>query len=240
MADDGDQLPPLAAADVLPPLSAAPVGIPIEPEPSDVIQPMPDTTKSATDTDDAAAPAFLAGRSSRPPRPPEAATPVPRDDVVPSWELTDRYGAQGGGELDGDGMFGRLFTILAVVLILALGVAAVILIPGLLGGSPQTTPRPSLLAGASRSPLATLAATEALVTPTTAATAPPSVEPTANVTPAPTPRLYKIKPGDTLAKIGRRFRIAVADILAANPEIPDANHIEVGQFIIIPVGAAPE
>ena len=164
---------------------------------------------------------------------------MPRDDVVPSWELTDRYGAQGGGGGDsgGDGMFGRVFTIIAVVLILALGVAAVILIPGLLGGSPQATQRPSFLAGASHTPFPTLAATESLVTPTTAATAPPSVEPTADVTPAPTPRLYKIKPGDTLAKIGRRFRIAVADILAANPEIPDANHIEVGQFIIIPVGA---
>ena len=38
-----------------------------------------------------------------------------------------------------------------------------------------------------------------------------------------------------MAKIARKFRITVDDILAANPEIPDANHIEVGQFIFIPV-----
>jgi LysM repeat protein len=238
--DDGDQLPPLAAADVLPPLAAAPVGIPIEPESTDAIPPLPDAAPPrAPDVDEAAVPAFLAGRSSRPPRPPDAAAPVPRDDVVPSWELTDRYGAQGGGESDGNGMFGKVFTIIAVVLILALGVAAVVLIPGLLGGSPQATPRPSLLAGASRSPLITQAASGALATPTTPVTAPPSVEPTAQSTPAPTPRLYKIKPGDTLAKISRRFDVPVADILAANPQISDASHIEVGQFIIIPLGVPP-
>ena len=185
--------------------------------------------------DGAAAPAFLAGRSSRPPRPATVGDPVERDDVVPSWEIDGRYGAQAGSEPRGDGAFGRLLTLVAVVIILGLGVAAVVLIPGLLAGSPQGTIRPSVLRTASP------ATSGLVVVPTTSAipltTPTPSAEPTAAATPAPSPRPYKIKSGDTLAKIARKNGITVDDILAANPEISDANDIQVGQFIVIP--AAP-
>jgi LysM repeat protein len=59
-------------------------------------------------------------------------------------------------------------------------------------------------------------------------------EPTATPEPTPSPRLYRIKAGDTLARIARRNDITVADIIAANPEITDPNDIFVGQLIIIP------
>jgi len=163
---------------------------------------------------------------------------VARDDVVPSWEITDRYGAQSGGEPTGGGggIFGRLLTIAAVVIILGLGVGAVILVPNLLGGSPGSTTRPSLNVS-SRAP--TPAVSGVSVIPTAAPTiAPATVAPTAAATPEASPRLYPIKAGDTLAKIARKNGITVADILAANPQIPNANQIQVGQVIVIPLPAA--
>jgi LysM repeat protein len=66
------------------------------------------------------------------------------------------------------------------------------------------------------------------------ATVGPSVEPTATAEPEATPRLYRIKSGDTLGKIANRFKVTVADILAANPQITDPDHIEPGMVIVIP------
>lgn len=187
--------------------------------------------------DGADVPAFLAGRSSRPPRAAKLDHGVQRDDVVPSWEIDGRFGAQAGGEPRGDGVFGRLLTIAAVVVILALGVAAVVLIPGLLSGSPQQTTRPSVLRTASpaASGIAVVPATSSIPLTTRS----PNGEPTPAATPEPSPRLYKIKAGDTLAKIARKNGITVDDILTANPQISDANDIQVGQFIVIPPQAAP-
>ncbi|MEX2546381.1 MAG: LysM peptidoglycan-binding domain-containing protein [Chloroflexota bacterium] len=185
--------------------------------------------------DGASVPAFLAGRSSRPRRSPKVEDRITREDVVPSWEITDRYGAQQGGESRTSGLFGRLLTIVAIVIILALGVAAVVLIPGLLGGSgtrPSFATVPPRSAGASA--IAVLPTQSPVVTP-----APESVEPTPEATPAPSPRYHKIRSGDTLAKISRRYKVPVEDILAANPQIADRNHIEVGQFIVIPPRATP-
>jgi LysM repeat protein len=183
--------------------------------------------------DAAPVPAFLAGRSSRPAPPPEAAKQG-RDEVVPSWELTDRYGAGGNVREPSDNNVARqVMTAIAVVFIIGLGVAAVILIPGLLNGSPTSTPRSFAIP--SRSATAGASAVAALPTPTRTPAATPTSEPTIAATPEPTPRLYKIKVGDTMAKIARKFNLTVEQILAANPEIPDANHIEVGQFIIIPI-----
>jgi len=187
------------------------------------------------DVDVAPVPAFLVGRSSRA-RPPSGESRAAREDVVPSWEISDRYGAQSGGEPRGDSPFGRLLTMVAVVIILGLGVAAVILVPGLLAGSPQGTTRPSLTVS-SRAP--TPAASAGSVIPTAATPiAPPTAQPTSAATPAPSPRLYRIKSGDTLAKIARRENTTVPDILAANPQISDANDIQVGQKIVIPLPAA--
>jgi LysM repeat protein len=202
--------------------------------------------------DAAPVPGFLSGRSERPPSArPRASRPdvqfretVSREDLVPSWELTNRYGADlsdghggrrghddddDGGAGDG-GRLGGLVTAIAVVVILALGVAGVIFLPGMLAGRPAATPTPAItlaptFLGSPSPPVAT-------VTPV--ATIGPSLAPTATPETAASPRLYRIKSGDTLGKIAQRFDVSVADILAANPQITDPDHIEPGQFITIP------
>jgi LysM repeat protein len=181
-------------------------------------------------------PAFLAGRSARANQPPpKVDDKITREEVVPSWELTDRYGAQSGGRPErgssDDGTFSKVLTAVAVIIILALGIAAVVLIPGLLNG-PGATSRPTL-ALASRTPGSSVVG---VVATPTAAPATPTVtaEPTPEITPGPTPRFYRVKAGDTLNKIARRFKVTVAAIQEANPEIGAGDHIEVGQILIIP------
>jgi LysM repeat protein len=53
-------------------------------------------------------------------------------------------------------------------------------------------------------------------------------------TPVPTPSTYVIKSGDTLSKIATEHGLTIEALLAANPEITDANRIAEGQRIIIP------
>ncbi len=238
---------PIALPPVVPPMAVPGAFEPptIEPWPSEPGAPdfgadrEPGADPDFDQPDDVApVPAFLAGRSSRPRRSPKVEDRVTREDVVPSWEISDRYGAQQGGASRGSGLFGRLLTIFAIVIILALGVAAVVLIPGLLSGSPGGTIRPSFATLPIRSPGASGIAV--LPTQSPFVSLPPeSVEPTPEATPAPSPRYHKIRSGDTLAKISRRYKVPVEDILAANPQIADANHIEVGQFIVIPPRATP-
>lgn len=200
------------------------------------------------DFDDAPVPGFLAGRTERTPgAQPRASRPdvqlretVSREDVVPSWDLTDRYGAdldehahRRGRDDDGGGGGDRisgLMTAIAVVAILALGVAGVIFLPGMLAGSPRATATPATTLGPTflTSPSVPAAST----TPVTSIG--PTVAPTATAEPDATPRLYRIKNGDTLGKIAKRFHVTVADIMAANPEITDPDHIVPGQVIVIP------
>ncbi len=226
--------PPIdSVAPAAPPAAASPRYTP----PADrVVREMNDETGAdpvdLEEPDGAVVPAFLASRSTRPRPSPKTDDRVQREDVVPSWEIDGRFGAQAGGESRVNGVFSRLLTIVAVVIILALGVAAVILVPGLLAGSPQETARPSFATVPSRLPSAAASGLAVLPTPTGLPL------PTASANAEPSPRLHKIKSGDTLAKIAKKFDVTVADILAANPQIPDANHIEVGQFIVIPPPAA--
>jgi len=192
-------------------------------------------------------PPFLAARSPRPlgstiPSPaaqPRKSGPVGRDEIVPSWEIDGRYGAEPPPEPTGS-RFDTVLTAVAVIAILAIGVAAVLFLPGLLSHStPQHTPGPSILLP-SIQPTAQPSALPS-VAPSALPTVGPSVAPTvpASVGPVGTPRLYKIKPGDSLAKIANRFGVSVQDILDANPSITDPNHIEVGQTIVIPPAPAP-
>jgi LysM repeat protein len=184
-------------------------------------------------------PAFLISRATRP-RSGKTDDQVSREDVVPSWEIDGRFGAEASVGSGRDGVMGRLLTIVAVIVILGLGIAAVILIPGLLSGSPTPTSRPSFAALPSPSPLASsspLATVVAVIpTPTTGLVtpSPTSAVPTPTPTPEATPILYRIKAGDTLAKIARNYGVTVDEILAVNPQITDPNHIEVGQIIVIP------
>ena len=192
----------------------------------------------------AAVPAFLAGRSARPAAPSSAAsgTPPPRpptrDDIVPSWEIDGRYGAEAPHEPAGGSRLDGVLTAIAVVAILALGVAAVLFLPGLLNkGSGSHTPAPSVLIPSIRPTLAPSGLASAL--PSVAPSAVPTAVPTAapSVGPVASPHLYKIKAGDSLAKIANRFHVAVQQLLDANPNITNPNNIFVGQIIVIPPSA---
>jgi LysM repeat protein len=203
--------------------------------------------------DDAPVPSFLAGRSERTPQGRPRASrsdvqfreTVSREDLVPTWELTGRYGAdleehrqRRGRDDDGGGGGDRisgLMTAIAVVAILALGVAGVIFLPGLLAGRPAASVTPATSPGPTSmtSPSLPVASTTPIVT------VGPTGEPTATPEPEATPRLYRIKSGDTLVKIANRFHVTVADIMAANPEITDPDHIEPGQVIVIPPRSEP-
>jgi LysM repeat protein len=158
---------------------------------------------------------------------------------VPSWDVDNRYGAAapppqskdgGGSRLDG------VLTAIAVIAILALGVAAVIFLPGLLNkGTASKTPLPSIVipsGPASGAPSGLFSA---------APSAPPSIGPSVapteqpSVGPGASPRLYKIKAGDSLAKVANKFGITVQDILDANPDISNPDNIFVGQIVVIPI-----
>lgn len=72
--------------------------------------------------------------------------------------------------------------------------------------------------------------------PTTVPTVAPTLAPTLSpsVGPVGSPLLYKIKSGDSLAKIANKYHVTVQQILDANPAISDPNHMEVGEVIVIP------
>jgi LysM repeat protein len=216
----------------------------------------PQPAAAPMDGDDSpAVPAFLTGRTPRPLAAPAdfaataaagaavtsaAGSPPPRpplnparDDIVPSWEIDGRYGAE-GPENPGGNRLDTILTAIAVLAILALGVAAVIFLPGLLSkGGPHPSNAPASLGAPSAAP-------SGLFTPvpTLASTIPPSSvapsSPGPSVAPVGSPRFYKIKPGDSLARIARHFDVTIEDILAANPQVQDADHIEVGQILVIP------
>jgi LysM repeat protein len=185
--------------------------------------------------DPAPLPTFLSARSPRP-RSGSATEAIGTPSASPTWESDPRRAAQGRSGRNNDGTFSRLLTLAAVIIILALGVATVLIVPGLLSGAPGQTGRPSLLAAASRaaSPLASGVAVIPSPAATGSSAAPQSSTPPPEATPTPTPRSYKVQPGDSLRRIARQFGVTAADILAANPDIPDADHIQVGQRLVIP------
>jgi LysM repeat protein len=207
------------------------------------------TPNSAID-EDPPVPGFLAGRSERPaPLVPRASQPevpfrdtVSREDLIPSWDLTDRYGAEvkssrargaGGGDSDGGGeRFGGLVTTVAVIAILALGVLGVIFLPGMLAGHGSTataTPPHSALPTGLVTPSFPFASETPLVTPGQTAAITP--EPT----PQATPHLYRVKSTDnSLTQIAHRFGLTLQQLLDANPQITNPDQIRVGQEITIP------
>jgi len=203
--------------------------------------------RPAAEPDDAPVPGFLAGRSEREPLRPRAARPdvqfrekVTREDLIPSWDLTSRYGAtvkdeRGGGSGGGD-RFGGLVTAVAVIAILALGVAGVIFLPGLLSGGHPATPTPPVIASPTLPPIGSASP---FVTATPDANVSPSPAPSTTPEPTATPHLYRVRSGDTLRSIARRFRVDFDDLRAANPQITNPDHIEPGQVIVIPPRTPP-
>jgi LysM repeat protein len=186
------------------------------------------------DFDPAPLPTFLATRSPR--ERTSFRERVAEESLTPVGEANVQGSGSGRRDGDRDGAFTRLLTMAAIVIILALGIATVIIVPGLLAGDPGQTGRPSLVAGASRQPtsFATSVAVGPTAPPDGASAFPTSEIPTPEATPTPTPRTYRVKAGDRLRQIAREFGVTVDQILAANPEIGDPNDIREGQRILIP------
>ncbi|CAN5566669.1 hypothetical protein BH23CHL6_BH23CHL6_04400 [soil metagenome] len=148
-----------------------------------------------------------------------------REDLVPVWErqpirayptMRRRIGIGGSGDA-----ISTLTTLLAVLAVIALVVFAVIALPSLLGG---TTPGRTTVPGAA-SPAGTVVAATPVPTPT--------------AVPQPTPRTYTIQAGDSLFAVALQFGLTVDQLLAANPDIEDANYVTIGQVIVIPDAASP-
>ena len=101
---------------------------------------------------------------------------------------------------------------------IAIAALALFMLPALLGigsGGPGASPSP----------------TAAAATPTAAPTVPP----------APTPKVYVIKSGDTLSKIASRNGVTLEELLAANKDtIKNPNKIAIGDEIIIPTPVPDE
>jgi hypothetical protein len=113
----------------------------------------------------------------------------------------------------------RLPPILVGIAALALGAVALFFLPLLLGigndpGTGSATSTPGSSAGASGTSLA----------PT------PS--------PVPTQVIYVVQEGDTMSKIADRFGVPLPALVEANREnIPNADLLQIGQQVIIPVAA---
>ena len=162
---------------------------------------------------DARRPAAGARREQVHRRPPEE----PEDLFGPAWERPQRYEAYptlrtrvGLPSLPG---FSRLgMSVVALVLAGAVLFFAGPMLLGLGGNAPgpgaDVTPSPS--ADASATPIPT-------------------------AVPAPTPTTYLVVQGDTMSKIATKFGVTVDAIMAANPQIKDANKIAIGDEITIPV-----
>ena len=67
------------------------------------------------------------------------------------------------------------------------------------------------------------------------------VAPSPTVPPAPTPKVYIVKSGDTMSKIAKRFDLSIDDLIAANKDtIKDPDKISIGDTVIIPVPGSNE
>lgn len=151
-------------------------------------------------------------------RRPTVSSTRPQGDAIPgpSWEGVRRYEAYPTIKTRA-GLPGLPRV---AVLAGAVGIAAIALfmLPALLGigGGGSASPTPSGSRPGASAP----------ASPTTP--------------PAPTPQVYVVKTGDTMSKIATKFGVTLDELIAANPDIKDANKIAVGDQIIIPTATPDE
>jgi LysM repeat protein len=159
---------------------------------------------------DAGAPASL-GPQTRP-----GARPAgPRE-----WEGARRFEAYAAGS--GTSRLRRPALIATAAVLVAVAVLVVFLLPSVFlstGAAPTATPGTSTLPGA--------AATHK---PKPTATAPGATP----VRPLATPQSYRVKRGDTLLRIARRFNVTVDQLTCAN-DIRNPDSLSVGATLTIPI-----
>jgi len=160
---------------------------------------------------DAGAPASL-GPQTRPGAPPAG----PRE-----WEGARRfeaYAARTGSRRPGRPVLIAIGTALVAVALLV-----VFLLPSLFRGGtagPSSAPESAGVGDVTRTPR-----------PTSGATLLPAATP---IGPEPTPGSYRIKRGDTLSAVARRFKVTVEQLICAN-NIRNPNSLSTGVTIVIPV-----
>ncbi len=160
---------------------------------------------------DAGAPASL-GPQTRPGARPSG----PRE-----WEGARRfeaYAARAGSRRPG-----RPVLVAIGGVFVAIALLAVFLLPSVFhgGAAPTASPAPAA-SGATGTP-------RPRPTPTT-----PGATPEPPPTPEPTPGSYKIRRGDTLSSIGRKFNVTVAQLICAN-SIRNPNSLSTGTTLVIPI-----
>ncbi|MDI6632120.1 MAG: LysM domain-containing protein [Bacillota bacterium] len=57
--------------------------------------------------------------------------------------------------------------------------------------------------------------------------------------PCPGGTIYRVRAGDTLFGIGRRFGVSVPELIAANPHLPDPERLQIGDPVCIPRRVQP-
>lgn len=158
---------------------------------------------------DAGAPSSL-GPQTRPGTPP----PGPRE-----WEGARRfeaYAARTGSRRPGRPVLIAIGSVLVAVTLLA-----AFLLPSMFrGGAAAPTTSPTTSGSGA------VGTAHPRATPTAPGATPQG--------PAPTPGSYRIKRGDTLLSIGRRFNVTVVQLTCAN-DIRNPNSLSVGATLIIPV-----
>ena len=159
-------------------------------------------------------PSVSASRAQRTRRVPE------RDEIVgPSWERSRRFEAYPTIRARVGLPTPPRLAVLAVALVIA--AVGLFFLPAFLGvGGDGGSGGPG--GGASSTPSA--GASGGAPTPT----------PRPTPTPAPTPQVYVIQTGDTLFGVAAQVGLTLEELLAANPQITDADRIAAGDEIFIP------
>ena len=133
------------------------------------------------------------------------------DPEAPSWEQPRRFESYPSLRSRGGGIPRPVAYALIVLLVGVALFATPFLLRGFGGGGDGAAPTPSPAGSA-------------------VASAAPSP------TPVPTPAqiVYVVKAGDTVSKIASRYGVTIDQLLAANPQIKNANQIAIGDQVVIP------
>jgi LysM repeat protein len=142
-------------------------------------------------------------------------------EVAPTW--IPRHASEDYPDLRVPRGLPSISPMLLAVIALLVAAAAILIVPGLLGDNGA---QPTQAPGG--------AASSASPSPSGSASAQPT--PDSGRLPA---RNYRVKRGDTLASIARKFGITQRRLLRANPAITDPDQIKVGDRIRIPARPAP-